>query len=260
MQDRILDLLMDKNEISWQSMLYDLVKTEKMDPWDINITLLAQRFLERLNQMREMDLNISGKVVLAAAILLKIKSKRLVGEDLDYLDSLFAQSEESEEDLYDELMSGPKERERYDPERLIPRTPQPRKRKVSIYDLVNALQKAMEVKKRKIIRDVPPLNIEMPEKKFDLGSVIKSIYGRIKSFVLNNENQKLTFSQLIPAEPSKEDKVYTFIPLLHLTNQRMIDLYQQQHFGEIEVELMKENMNKEIEVENTEVNVEDGKA
>jgi segregation and condensation protein A len=256
MQDRILDLLMDKNEISWQSILYDLVKTEKMDPWDINVTLLAQKFLEKLNKMKDMDLNISGKVVLAAAILLKIKSKRLVGEDIDHLDSLFAQSEESGESLYDELMApGAREKEKYDPQKLIPRTPQPRKRKVSIYDLVGALQQAMEVKKRKIIREIPPLNIEMPEKKFDLGSVIKNIYGRIKFFFLKNENTKLTFSRLLPDSPSKKDKVYTFIPLLHLTNQRMIDLEQEQHFGEIEIELMKENMDKKIQVENVETEV-----
>lgn len=250
MQDRILDLLMEKNEISWQSMLYDLVKAEGMDPWDIDVSLLAEKFLERLRHIKEMDLNISGKVVLAAAILLKIKSKRLVGEDLDNLDRLFAQSEQSEDDLYDELMSpAAKEREKYDPQKLIPRTPQMRKRKVSIYDLVHALQKAMEVKRRKVVREIPPMGINMPDKKFELGAVIKNIYGRIKFYFMKNEGKKLTFSQLIPQHPTKQDKVYTFIPLLHLTNQRMIDLYQQQHFGEIEVELMKENMNKEIKVE-----------
>lgn len=243
---------MDKNEISWQSILYDLVRTEKMDPWDIDISLLAEGFLERLRKFKEMDLNISGKVVLAAAILLKIKSKRLVGADLDNLDRLFAQSEENEEDLYDELIGGgAKEREKYDPQKLIPRTPQPRKRKVSIYDLVNALQQAMEVKKRKVIRDVPPLNIEMPVKKFDIGSVIKSVYGKIKFFVTKG-NDGLTFSKLIPEQPTKEDKVYTFIPLLHLTNQRKVDLNQEQHFGEIEIELIKENLNKEIEVDDAE--------
>jgi chromatin segregation and condensation protein Rec8/ScpA/Scc1 (kleisin family) len=76
---------------------------------------------------------------------------------------------------------------------------------------------------------------------------------------MKNDGRKLTFSQLIPAQPSKQDKVYTFIPLLHLTNQQMIDLYQQQHFGEIEIELMKENMNKEIKVEDAEKEINSGK-
>jgi chromatin segregation and condensation protein Rec8/ScpA/Scc1 (kleisin family) len=89
----------------------------------------------------------------------------------------------------------------------------------------------------------------VPERKFDLGSVVKNIYGRIKFYLTKNEGQKLTFSQLIPAQPTKQDKVYTFIPLLHLTNQGMIDLYQQQHFGEIEIGLIKENIGKEIYVE-----------
>jgi len=250
MQDRILDLLMNQDEISWQSIIYDLVKTEQMDPWDVNVSLLAQRFLDRLREFKGMDLKVSGKVVLAAAILLKIKSKRLVGADLDNLDRMFAQGDESEEEMYDELMKdGRKEREPYDPQKLIPRTPQPRKRKVSIYDLVGALQKAMEVKKRKIIREIPPMEIDIPEKKFDIGDVIKNVYGRIKFFFTKNQGTKLTFSKLLPENASKDDKVYTFIPLLHLTNQRKIDLEQEQHFEEIEIVPMRPGA---VQVEETE--------
>ena len=32
MQDKIFDIIFDKNEITWQTMLYELVKTEQMDP------------------------------------------------------------------------------------------------------------------------------------------------------------------------------------------------------------------------------------
>ena len=49
-------------------------------------------------------------------------------------------------------------------------------------------------------------------------------------------NKDLTFTKLIPSE-TKEDKVFTFIPLLHLSNRRSIDMHQNKPFGEIEIYL-----------------------
>lgn len=248
-QDELFGLLFDKDEVTWQTMLYELVRTEQMDPWDINITLLAQRFLDMLKKLKEMDFRISGKIVLAAAILLKIKSNRLLGEDLSNLDRLFAQSDEEEEGLLDELVDEfEQEREVLKDVQLIPRTPQPRKRKVSIYDLVTALQKAIEVKKRRVMRDIPSIEVKVPEKKVDISTVIKDIYGKIRLYFFKHNKEKLTFAKLIPSD-SKEDKVFTFIPLLHLTNQRKIDLLQYQHFGEIEIQLLKKLQAKEINKE-----------
>ncbi len=232
--DKILELLIDKDEITWQTIIYDLVKSEEMNPWDINVSLLTQRYMETIKKLKELDFRVSGKVLLAAAILLKIKSNRLIGEDLNQLDRLFA-SEDAEEELYEEEAEQPHLDEK--PE-LIPRVPQPRKRKISVYDLVNALEKALEVKKRRVMHSIPPTNINIPTKTRDITTVIKDVYGRIKLFFAKNSKGKLTFSQLIPSD-SKEDKVYTFIPLLHLATppKRKIDLEQYRHFGEIDVML-----------------------
>ncbi|MBW2981244.1 segregation/condensation protein A [Candidatus Woesearchaeota archaeon] len=248
LHDQVFEIIFDKEDVTWQSMLYELVRTENMDPWDINVSQLAQRFLDMLKTLKEMDFRVSGKIILAAAILLKLKSTRLVGEDISNLDRLFSQAGEEEEGLLDELYDAPVQKQ--DPENftLIPRTPQPRKRKVSIFDLVGALQKAMEVKKRRVMRDIPTIKVEIPEKKVDISEVIKSMYGRIKNFFVQHQNTKLTFTKLIPSG-SKQDKVFTFIPLLHLTNQRKIDIFQYQHFGEIEVQLLKNTLIKDINKE-----------
>lgn len=244
-QEELFQFLFDKDEVTWQTMIYDLVRTEKMDPWDINVGLLAQKFLDMVRQLKKMDFRISGKIILAAAILLKIKSNRLVDEDILNLDRMFdMQNGEMQEGLLNEIIDDFKqERELLKNVELIPRTPQPRKRKVSIYDLVEALQKAIEVKKRRVMKDLPPLEIKMPEKKVDITKLIFNVYGKIKGFFLNNE-QKLTFTKLIPSE-SKEDKVYTFIPLLHLANERKIDLFQEVNFGEIEIQLLKKMAEEE---------------
>jgi len=238
MQEKVFDIIFDKNEITWQSMLYELVKSEQMDPWDIDISLLTKRFLEMLSKLKEMDFSISGKVVLAAAILLKIKSNKLVGEDILQFDKMFEEPEEDQiSDLYEDDTQVPKEDIGKVP--LIPRTPQPRKRKVSIYDLMAALERALEVKRRRVLSTIPPSNLQVPEKKRDISEIIKDIYGRIKSFLLRSQGKTVLFSQLIPSE-KKEDKIYTFIPLLHLANKRQVALEQKEHFGEIEIMLRSE--------------------
>ena len=243
--DKIFSIIMSKaDEITWQSIIYELVKSEQMDPWDIDVSILTQKYIDMLRSLKEHDFRISGKVLLAAAILLKIKSNKLVGEDLSELDRLLIGVEDEMEELgFDETGEIPKMDEIA---ALIPRTPQPRKRKVSIFDLVEALERALEVKKRRLLNSIPPLNLEAPKKKKDVTEIIREVYGRIKSFFINTLKDKLTFSKLLPSQ-SKEDKVHTFIPLLHLAQQNKIELLQEVPFGEIEVLLRKKEEEQKTE-------------
>jgi segregation and condensation protein A len=236
-QDRIFKLLFEEDEISWQTIIYELIQSEQMDPWDIDISLLAEKFLVMLKKLKEMDFRISGKVVYAAALLLKIKSNKLVEEDIVALDALIAGTNDAS--LYDELIPEQSATDSLENKpQLFPRTPQPRKRKVSVYDLVKALEKALEVESRRKKFVVTNPVVMVPDKKTDIGESMKTIYQRIMSHFKNpkKKNVKLTFNQLIPSE-KKEDKVLTFIPLLHLDTQRKIDLLQEQHFGTIEIAL-----------------------
>ena len=234
--ERIFSIIFSKaDEITWQSIIYELVKSEQMDPWDIDVSILTQKYIEMLRSLKEHDFRVSGKVLLGAAILLKMKSNKLVGEDLSELDRLLIGVEEEMEDTGFEDTTAPQLNEIPS---LIPRIPQPRKRKVSIFDLVEALEKALEVKKRRLLHSIPPLNIEAPKKKKDITEIIREIYGRIKSYFVSALKDKLTLSKLLPSD-SKSDKVYTFIPLLHLAQQSKIELVQETHFGEIEILLKK---------------------
>ena len=243
--DRIFELLLDKDEITWQALLYELVKTEQMDPWDINVSLLTKRYLTTIRKLKELNFRVSGKVLLAAAILVRIKSNRLLNEDLMEFDRLLANDGDAEDILFEESPERPVDYEKPD---LIPRTPQPRKRKVSIYDLVDALQKALEVKRRRVLNSIPPTNVSIPKKTRDITKVIIEVYGRIKDFIFRGKKNKVTFSELVPSS-SKEDKIYTFIPLLHLAMQRKIELYQERHFGEIDIMLkqLEKEVAKELE-------------
>jgi len=246
--DKIFNILLSKDdEVTWQSMIYELVKSEEMNPWDIDVSILTQKYIVMLKSMKEHDFRVSGKVLLAAAMLLKMKSTKLVGDDLSELDRLLVGVEEEVEELdFEETGEIPKLDEI---PTLIPRTPQPRKRKVSIFDLVKALERALEVKKRRVLQSIPPMDLEPPKKKKNVTEVIREIYGKISSFFYKTLKGKLTFSKLLPSE-SKEDKVYTFIPLLHLAQQNKIELMQNIPFGEIEV-LMKKK--EEVKVEDSSV-------
>jgi len=234
MQDKILDMLMQKDEITWKNIILDLIKSEEMNPWDIDISILTQKYIETLNRLKEVNFFISGKVVLAASLLLKIKSNKLLSEDITNLDALI--NPPVEEDFFEEdsYYYG---RGDYDIPKLAIKTPQKRKRKVGVNDLINALQKALEVNQRKVLRRIKEKShrhAEIPKKSFDISYLIKEVFERIK--YLFSKKEEITFTKLVPSE-SKDDKIKTFIPLLHLDHQNKINISQEEHFGEIGIKM-----------------------
>lgn len=232
---RIFDMLFKEDEISWQSMIYSMIEEENMNPWDIDVSILSKRFLQSLKKLKEMNFRISGKVILASALLLKIKSKRLLDTEIVALDNLM--NPDNSVDLLDELTS--EEPVRYANERtaIRPRTPQPRVRKISVYDLVDALEKALKLEqKRNYYKKIEDVKIVAPKKpEHDLQSRMKTILQEATAYF--EANPVLTFSQLIASE-EKEDKVMTFVPLLHLENQRLLQMNQKKHFGDIHIKLL----------------------
>ncbi len=72
--EKILKIILDQNEITWQTIIYDLINSEQMDPWDIDISLLTAKYIGMIKTLENHDFRVSGKVLLAAALLLKIKS------------------------------------------------------------------------------------------------------------------------------------------------------------------------------------------
>ncbi len=240
--ENIYDILMDQDEITWRSILMELIKSEQMDPWDINLSKLSKMYIKTLKKLKEMNLQLSGKILLAAALLLRIKSSRLVGDDLMEFDRLLASGEESEIYSDEEFVEGELgdigmklESEKM---RLIPKTPQPRKRKVSMYDLIDALAVALNVRRRRILNQIQTKTMDLPEKKMDISKLMDDIYSDVMRFLAEADSTSVSFSELVPGD-SKHDKVLTFVPLLHLTNARKVDLDQQKHFGEIWVSIPK---------------------
>lgn len=239
MEQKIFDIIFQGDEVTWQSLIQDLVRVENMDPWDIDISKLSQKYIEMLKKMQELDLRISGKVVLAAAILLRMKSNYLMDNDMLNFDKMMHPENFEEEALYDDQKQAPTINSK--DLKLIPRTPQPRKRKVSIFELVEALKQALEVKnRRRQILDA--VNIPLPEKKIDIFKVIEQLYNQIEKIL--GKQEKLTFNELVPSK-KREDMIGAFVPMLHLSNDHKVDLEQFSHFGDIHISLHDPNKPKQ---------------
>src|SRR3989344_6865422 len=195
MQQRIVDLLLNQDELNWKNIIYDLVESEQMDPWDIDLSLLSKKFIQMIKKMQEHDLKIPGKIVLAAAILLKIKATYLVENDISNLDKLINQSEDiPEEELFEEMQQRFGNPNSSHPQ-LIPRNPQPRNRKVSVHDLVDALQRAMATKKRILAQQRPVAFPYQPRNKIDILDVIRDVYHKINYYHNKDKNntEKITY-------------------------------------------------------------------
>jgi len=246
-QDQFFDLITSE-ELSWQSIIYDLIKTEQLDPWDIDIVVLAQRYVEIISELEEADFFISSKVLLACSLLLRLKSEILINSYIqDLNDALYGRKVESRYAL---------ERIEIDeselPE-LVPRTPMARHRKVTLNELMAALNQAIETENRRIKREIRSRQTKksvlriMPKDTFvPLKIRIKNIFLILKNHIGENNNH-MRFSHLAS---EKEEKLASFVPILHLSNNGKIYLRQKNHFDEIHIglEQFKEEI-KELEEE-----------
>ena len=228
-QEQIHSLLFG-DKLSWQAIIYDLINTEQLDPWDIDISLLSQKYIERVKSLEEADFFVSSKVLLATALLLRMKSEILLYHHIPTLN---------------ELLFGKKEDKKYKQEKinleesipeLIAKTPLPRFRKVTLDELMQALGKAINTENRRIQKIVIGKQHEfeaavaIPKNRINLKDQIKKVYSRLKD-IFSQREEKLAFSEI--AGKSDEEKVATFVPLLHLDNQHKVWLEQEKHFEEI---------------------------
>ncbi len=236
-QEQIQDLLFGE-KLGWQAIIYDLINSEQLNPWDVDLVKLTNRYLEKIKELEEANFFVSSKVLLAASLLLRIKSEILLNQDLcDLDDILFGKSEEKKYEqerieLDDDIPD------------LIPRTPLPRFKRVTLPELMEALGKAMKTEHRRIKREILVKQQEryadlvIPKNTVNLKDKIDEMYSKLKGFFANSDKQ-VAFSELVKDFDKKEDKIYSFVSLLHLDNQQKVWLEQEKHFEEIWV-LLKE--------------------
>ncbi len=242
-QDQFFDMI-TKEELSWQAIIYDLIKTEQLDPWDIDLSILADKYVETIQILEEENFFVSSKVLLACSLVLRLKSEILLNS---YIQSL------------DEAIYGQKENKRYELERieidenelpiLVPRTPMARHKKVTLNELMGALNKAIDTENRRIKREIKgkqakkSLMVVLPNSNhIPLKTRIKNIFAIVKREIERGNENHTKFSKLAQ---SKEEMLASFLPILHLSNDGKIHLKQKIHYDEIYMTL--EMMEEEIE-------------
>lgn len=258
-QNQVYGIITDKKP-EWQSIIYDLINSEQLDPWDIDIIVLTNKYFELVFKMDEDDSNdydfyLSSKVLFAAALLLRIKSEFLLNRDIKSIDDI----------LFGNKNEGKKEIEKIeidfdDLPLLMPKTPMARMKKITLSELMSALNKAMMTESRRIKKEVAVKrahklsHVDIPKfRRIDLKDRIKQFYARILTSMkgldgLNKNMNKMGYADLIGRE--KEEKLACFLPLLHLSNTQKLWLEQDGHLGEIWIYLYKyfdKNRNKFIE-------------
>src|SRR5919206_1959989 len=62
-------------------LLLYLIKKEEVDIYDVNLTKLATQFIEYIEMMRMLDLEIAGEFLVMASTLMYIKSRELLPVD-----------------------------------------------------------------------------------------------------------------------------------------------------------------------------------
>lgn len=223
----------------WQAIIYDLIHTEQLDPWDIDIVRLTEKYFEKIRDLDETDFYDSSKVLLAAALLLRIKSEFLLNKYLRSIDEILFGRKESEKKIFERI-----EINDDDIPMLIPRTPLPRSRRVTLAELMTALNKAITTESRRIKREVAVKRaqklseVDFPQfRRIDLKDRIKHFYAKVltmvrkKSVGPDKHMNKVGYSDLAGRE--KEEKLACFLPVLHLSNTKKLWLEQEGHLEEI---------------------------
>jgi segregation and condensation protein A len=198
-------------------ILLELIQTHKLDPWDVDIQKLTDVFLQRVREMRELDLRLSGRTLLSASILLRMKSEAMLDDG-----RARPAGEELEESLDLDLPElGPIE--------MIQRSP----RKITLEELLGVLYDALS--EEPVYRRPPRRKIEkvvraLSEYHINIEKHLDELYEKIKK--LAAPGRLVTFSELL-TDRSKIFVVRTLLLILFLSMQGKISLRQDETFGEI---------------------------
>lgn len=246
-QNQFYDIITSRKP-DWQAIIYDLIHTEQLDPWDIDIVKLTDKYFERVIELNaitsadndeDIDFYDSSKVLFAASLLLRIKSEFLLNKHMRSIDEILFGRKEEEKKLFTKIEINEDELPM-----LIPKTPLPRSRRVTLSELMTALSNAINTESRRIKREVAVKRaaklseVDFPQfKRIDLKDRIKQFYAKVlvsikrKAVRPEHSLNKVGFSELIGSE--KEEKLACFLPLLHLSNNKKLWLEQEKHLEEI---------------------------
>jgi len=226
-------------------ILYQLAKRGEIDPWNIDIVEVTERFLSELERRRELDLMISGRTIFYASVLLRMKSELLDGQENEAeCEEEFFDGESdpfSEGDVIQERALGPIELLEREIDRRLKRK-DARKRPVTLYELIKQLKLAEKAERRRQRRrrciDSEDELFEEP----DVGEVIgiahdedyERMAGRIFAIVQTHPVTRDPGVSLYELAGTLHWPVFfVYLPCLFLVQSGRIDLEQDEFFGDL---------------------------
>jgi len=219
-------------------LLLYLIKRDKIDIHDIPIAPITRSYMEYLELMQELNLDVAGEFMVMAATLIHIKSKMLVP-----VDPTEAVGEEDQEDPREALVQRLLEFQRYKeaagilhqqaqiraatwtrPDTVLPAFDDAGEEmlEAGLFDLISAFKELLERRRTLLAHEVE--------------SGGKSIEQRIEELLaLLREGESLDFLELFAAQETKADMIVTFLALLELIRLKRVRVYQRGIFGPIRV-------------------------
>lgn len=225
-------------------ILAGMAERGEVDPWNIDIVDVTDRFLAELDRRKELDLRVSGRTLFYAACLLRLKSDYLDGWDGDEDEGSFADDEDEPfADLgFDFESAGdlePMGRLEREIQRRLGRKSLRKRPPVTLYELIKQLKTAEKEQRRKQRRRVSvPREPDLDLNAEDVVAVAHDEgYQKAVSVVMDAFRQAtrngdvLTLGDLSGAMGRSRREVY--IPLLFLMLEGKLALWQDEFFGEI---------------------------
>lgn len=215
-------------------LLLFLIRKEEVDIYDIPIAQITREYLDYIEIMRELDLDIASEFILMAATLMRIKVQMMLPRP--------PVEDEKLEDPREGLVKSLLEYQRYKEasERLSEFEQQARQHfyrqifdkeglseedlanivEVSLFDLMEALKRVLDSMPKKGYHDIQrePVSVE-EQMKYILTMLIK--------------RGKVVFTELLGEIRERIVIVITFLALLELVKEKAILLYQLHPFQEI---------------------------
>lgn len=234
-------------------LLLHLIDRAEVDIYDIPVVEITDQYMNHLYIMQELQLDVASEFLVMAATLLAIKSKMLLPKREEQMfDEWGIEPYEEEEDPMEELVQRLLEYKKYkqlaetfrerekeqsrvytrpaeDLSQFVPEEENPISN-VTIYDLVDALQRALKRVNRKdqavkVQRD----EISLKDRMKEIEQVLAIAGGRV------------SFLQLLEKQESKIEIVTTFLALLEMMKKRSVVCQQDGLFKEIMVSQMQED-------------------
>ena len=221
-------------------LLLHLIKKEEVDIWNIPIATITEQYLEYLQVMKELNINLAGEWLMMAATLIYIKSRMLLPKE----PAAEVQAEDGEDprtELVYQLLEHQKFKNaaemlytREEVENAVWNKPPEDVLEdgaevvaVTLFDLLRAFHEVVQRFESQRVMEVAQEEVTIEQKIADIR----------KCFLIHD---KLLFSSFFSEARSKRHLIVFFLALLELVRLREIWLYQKKAFDEIHISKLKE--------------------